>query len=132
MMFRAKAQRKALVAVEDEGEGVALGCPTTIGIRDWQIDRGGLLFFPDGARNLFAVQQVMLDAGEDAAPVTTVNGLVDDAANLYVNPVATKNPVVDSTQQIQQPALFPRRGTTIAFMVVSPDFRFVLLHDRLV
>lgn len=107
---------------------MAAGSPTTIGIRDREIDRGGLLFFPDGARNLFAVQQVMLDTGEDAAPVTTVDGLINDATNLYVDPVAAENPVVDSTEQIQQPALFPGGGSTITLMVVSPDFRFVLLH----
>jgi hypothetical protein len=70
----------------------------------------------------------MLHAGEDAAPVTTVDRFVNDAANLYVDSVATENPVVDSTEQIQQPALFPGGGITITLMVVSPDFRFVLLH----
>lgn len=87
---------------------MAAGCPTTIGIRDGQIHRGGLLFFPDSRRDLFAVQQVMLDAGEDAAPVTTVDRLVNDAADFYINSIATENPVVDSTEQIQQPALFPQ------------------------
>jgi len=86
---------------------VASGRPTTIGICDRQIDRGGLLIFPDSRRNLFAAQQVMLDAGEDAAPVTTVDRLVNNAANLYIDPITTENPVVDSTEQIQQPALFP-------------------------
>ena len=111
---------------------MAFGCPATIGIRDREIDRGGLLFFPNGARNLFTVQQVMLHAGEDAAPVTTVDRFVNDPANLYVDSIPTKNPVVDSTQQIQQPALFPRGGITIVLMVVSPDFRFPLLHGALV
>ena len=117
-----------LIAVEDERKGVAAGGPTTIGIRDRQIDRGGLLIFPDSRRNLFAAQQVMLDAGEDAAPITTVDRLVNYAADLYIDSITAENPVIDSTEQIQQPALFPRGGTTIALMVISPDFRFVLLH----
>src|SRR5215204_1251450 len=82
----------------------------------------------NGARNLFAVQQVMLDAGEDAAPVTTVEGLVNDDATLYIDSVPTENPVVDPTEQIQQPALLPRGGIAIGLMVVSPYFRFVLRH----
>lgn len=118
-----------LIAVEDERKGVAAGRPTTIGIRDRQIDRSGLLFFPDSRRDLFAAQQVMLDAGEDAAPVTTVDRLVNYAADLYIDSITTENPVIDSTEQIQQPALFPHRGTTIiTLVVISPDFRLVLLH----
>ena len=115
-----------LIAIEDEGKRVAACGPTSLGISYWQINLRGLLFFPDGTRNLFAVQQVMLDAGEDAAPVTTVESLVNDAANLYIDSVATKNPVIDPTKQIQQPALFPRRGTARTLMVVSPDLGFVL------
>ena len=108
---------------------MASGGPTTIGVSDRQIDRGGLLFFPDGARNLFAVQQVMLDAGEDAAPVTTVDRLVNDAANLYIDSVTTQNPVVDSTRADPAAGTVPSmEGSPSALMVVSPDFRFVLLH----
>ncbi|HKP80625.1 MAG TPA: hypothetical protein VJT69_01340 [Pyrinomonadaceae bacterium] len=117
-----------LIAVEDEGKRVAACGPTTIGISYRQINLGSLLVFPDSARNLFAVQQEVLHAGEDAAPVTTVDRLINDAANLYINSIATKNPVVNTTEQIQQPAMFPHRGITITLMVVSPNFRFVLPH----
>ena len=104
------------------------GGPTAVRVRDWKIYRSRLLFFPNRGGNSFAVQQVMLDAGEDAAPVTTVDRLVNDAANLYIDSVATENPVVDSTKQIQQPALFPGRRIAITLMVISPGFGFVLLH----
>ena len=80
--------------------------PTTVGVRDRQIYRSGFLFFPHCARNLFAVKEVVLDTCEDAAPVTAVDSLVNNSANFYVYPVATQNPVVDATEQIQQPALF--------------------------
>lgn len=103
--------------------------PTAIRIRDREIDCGGAFFFPNSARNLFAVQQVMLDAGVDAAPVTAVERLVDDATNFYVNPVAAENPVVDAPQQIEQPALFPFRGAAGRFIRFSPGFRFVWRHD---
>lgn len=80
--------------------------PTTFRVCDRQIYRSRFVFFPHCARNLFAVEEVVLDTGEHAAPVTTVDSLVNDAANFYVYPVATQNPVVDATEQIQQPALF--------------------------
>jgi hypothetical protein len=67
---------------------VAARGPAAIRIRDRKIDRGRTFFFPNSAGNLFAVQQVMFDAGVDAAPVTTVNRFVNHAANFYINPVA--------------------------------------------
>jgi hypothetical protein len=102
--------------------------PTAIRIRDRQIYRSGLLFFPHCARHLLAVQQVMLDTGEDAAPVTAIHSLVNHSADFYINSVATQNPVVDTTEQIQQPALFLDRRNAIGFIGIAPCFRLVLRH----
>lgn len=103
--------------------------PTAIRIRDRKIDRSRAFFFPNSARNLFAVQQVMLDAGVDAAPVTAVERFVDHATNFNINPIAAENPVVDAPEQIEQPALFPLRGAAGRFLRFSPGFRFVWRHD---
>ena len=86
---------------------MTFGGPAAVGVSDRQVYGSCRVVFPHRTRNLFAVQQVMLDTGEDAAPVTTVNRFVNYTANLYINSVTTENPVVDSTEQIQQPALFP-------------------------
>ena len=107
---------------------MSAGGPTTIRVRDRQVYRSSLFFFPNRTRNLFAVQQVMLDAGEDAAPVTTINRLVHNAANFYINSIATQNSVVNAAEQIEQPALFPHRGLAVGLLIVPPCFRFVLRH----
>lgn len=117
-----------LVAVEDKRERVAFGGPTTIRVRDRQVYLCRLLFFPDRARNLLAVQQVMLDTGEDAAPVTTVDGFINNSADLYVNSIPTEYSVVDAAKQIEEPALFPHRRIAGRFVSVSPCFGFVLRH----
>ena len=67
----------------------AAGGPTAVGVCDRKIYRSRLLFFPNGGGNTFAVQQVMLDAGEDAAPVTTVDCFVNDSSHFDINFVAT-------------------------------------------
>ena len=67
----------------------ATGGPTSVGVCDRKIYRRRLLFFPNRGGNSFAVQQVMIDAGEDAAPVTTVDCLVNDSAHFDINFVAT-------------------------------------------
>ena len=87
---------------------MALGGPTTFRVGNRQVYGSRFLFLPHRTRNLFAVQQVMLDPGEDATPVTAIHRLVNNPANFDVNPIATQNPIVDATKQIQQPALFPR------------------------
>src|SRR5215217_1510563 len=119
-----------LISVEDEGEGVAFGGPTAIRVRDGKVYCSGAFFFPDCARDLLAVKQVMLDAGEDAAPVTTIDRFVNDAAHFYINPVATQNPVIDPAKQIQKPALLPLRGVAVWLPTISPCLRFVLRHGR--
>ena len=93
-----------------------------------KIYRSRFLFFPHCARHLFTVKQVMLDAGEDAAPVTTVDRFVNNSADFYINPVTTQNPVVNATEQIQKPALFPYRRIASGLLTISPCFRFVLRH----
>ncbi len=52
----------------------------------------------------------MLDAGEDAAPVTAVEGFVNHSADFNVNPLALDNSVVYSTEQFQDLGLIPDAG----------------------
>lgn len=104
------------------------GGPTAVRVCDRKVYGSRFLFFPNRGRNLFAVQQVMLDAGEDAAPVTTVDRLVNDSSHLDINLVATQNPIVDPAQQIQQATLLPHRGLAAGALIVSPDFGFVMRH----
>src|ERR1041385_9056106 len=73
----------------------------------------------------------MLDAGEDAAPVTTVDRFVNHPSDLDINAIATQNPIVDPSQQIQQAALLPRRRLTVIWPTVSPGFGLVLRHGPL-
>jgi hypothetical protein len=70
----------------------------------------------------------MLDAREDAAPVTTIDRLINDAADLNVNPIATQNPVVDAPEQIEKPALFAAGRVAARLVIVSPCFGFILQH----
>ena len=107
----------------------AAGGPTAVGVCDRKIYRSRLLFFPNGGGNLFAVQQVMLDAREDAAPVTAIDCLVNHAADLNINSIATQNPVVYPAQQIQQAALLPHRGLAVRLLTIAPGFGFVMRHE---
>ncbi len=109
---------------------MALGLPATVGVCDRKIYGSGFLFLPYRAGNLFAVKQVVFDTGEDAAPVTAVDGLINNPADLYINSVTTQNPVVDSSEQIQEPALFLDRRIISAFPSISPCFWFVVRHGR--
>jgi len=102
--------------------------PTAVGVCNRKIDRSSFLFFPNRGGNLFAVQQVMLDAGEDAAPVTAVDGFVNDSSHLDINFVTAQNPVIDPAQQIQQTALLPQRRFAAGVLIVSPGFGFVMRH----
>ncbi|HET7288413.1 MAG TPA: hypothetical protein VFI71_13120, partial [Pyrinomonadaceae bacterium] len=61
------------------------GGPTAVRIRDRKVYGSRFIFFPNRGGNLFAVQEVMLDAGEDAAPVTTVYSFVNDSSHLDIN-----------------------------------------------
>ena len=58
--------------------------PTAPGVCDRQVDHAGRFFFlaPDTPRNFLAPQQVMLDTGEDAAPVEPAECFIDIAADL--------------------------------------------------
>jgi hypothetical protein len=107
---------------------VAAGRPATIGVRDGQVYGSRVLLFPHRARNLLAVQQVMLDAREHAAPVAAIDRLVNYAADLYINPVATQNPVINAPEQIEKPALFALRGVAVRLVTIAPCFGFVLRH----
>lgn len=103
--------------------------PTAVGVSDRKIDRRRFLFFPDGARNLFAVKQVMLDAGEHAAPVAAVERFVNHSTDFYINSVATEDFVVDTTKQIQKPALFSLRWVVAVWLTIAPCFGFVMRHE---
>ena len=107
---------------------MAFGGPTTIRVRDRQVYGSCVFFLPDCTRNLLAVQQVMLDTREDAAPVATVDSFVNNSTNLYINSIATEYPVVDAAEQIEEPALFPHRRIAGRLLGVSPCFGFVVRH----
>ena len=76
-----------------------------------------MLVGPRRARHLLTAQKVMFDAGEHAAPVTAVDGLVDHSFDFHVHAIAAEDAVVDAPEQIEQAALIPRRrigGSRIA------------------
>src|SRR6185369_10791730 len=104
-MMRINLSRRStrfLVAVEDEGKRVAACGPDTIRVRDRQVYGSRIILFPHRARNLLAVQQVMLDARKHAAPVAAVNRLVNNSADLNINSIATQNAVVNAPEQIEK------------------------------
>jgi hypothetical protein len=70
----------------------------------------------------------MLDAGEDAAPVTAVDGFINYSSHLDINFVTAQNPIIDPAQQIQQAALLPQGGLAVGMLTVSPAFGFVMRH----
>lgn len=72
----------------------------------------------------------MLDAGKNTAPVATIKSLVNNSVNFYINPIAAKDPVVDSTQQIEKPALLAHGGLAGGILAISPCFGFVVRHAR--
>src|SRR5687768_7455987 len=72
----------------------------------------------------------MFDAGEDTAPVTTVQSLVNNSVNFYINSVTTQNSVVDSTQQVEKPALLAHGRLARRVLAVTPCFGFVMRHAR--
>ena len=72
----------------------------------------------------------MLDAGEDAAPVTTVKSLINNSVNFYINLVAAENAIVDATKQIEKPALLSHGRRAGVFLTISPCFGFVMRHRR--
>src|SRR6185503_3884682 len=78
----------------------------------------------------------MLDAREYTAPVTTVEGFVNDSIDLDVDALPADDFVVDAAEQIEQPALFEdvrtrrRRRTGEIFVVATPCFRFVHRSPR--
>src|SRR6185295_6124060 len=72
----------------------------------------------------------MLDTGEHTAPVTTVQSLVNNSVDFYINFVAAENSVVDATKQIEKPALFSHRRLVGAFVSLSPGFGLVRRHVR--
>src|SRR3989442_15058402 len=84
----------------------------------------------------------MFNAGKDAAPVPTIESLVNDSANFKVNSVPAQNFVIYPTQQFPEPTLISqirmRRGSMkplehVLFsretgFVISPCFGVVLKH----
>ena len=70
----------------------------------------------------------MLDAREHAAPVAAVNRLVNYAADLNINAVATQNAVVNTPEQIEKPALIALGRIAVRLVIVAPGFGFVLQH----
>ena len=109
---------------------MAAGGPAAPGIRYRKIYGSGFFFLPHRTGNLFAVKQVVFDTGEDASPVTAVDCLINNPADFYINSVTTQNPVVDSSEQIQQPALLFDRRIISALPSIAPCFWFVVRHGR--
>ena len=72
----------------------------------------------------------MLDTGENTAPVTTIQSLVNNSVNFYINPVAAQDPVIEPTQQIEKPALLAHGGFAGGILAISPCFGFVVRHAR--
>ena len=68
----------------------------------------------------------MLDARENAAPVAAVNRLVNHALDFHVDAIATQDALVDTAEQIEQPALFAR--CRIGSGLITPGFGLVLRH----
>src|ERR1044071_6690690 len=71
------------IPIEDERERMSSRSPALIRICDRQIDRSIVVSIPGIARDLLASQQIMLDAGEDATPVTAVQSFINNAVNLH-------------------------------------------------
>jgi hypothetical protein len=72
----------------------------------------------------------MLDAGENTAPVTTVQSFINDAVDFYIDLIAAQDSIVDATQQIEKPALFAHGRIAGLFLTVSPCLGFVVRHGR--
>ena len=82
----------------------------------------------------------MLDAGVNAAPVATIQSLINDAANLYVDPVTLYDFVINLAQQFQNQTLIshiricsvtPSEQTLLGreiALAISPGLGFVLPH----
>ena len=70
----------------------------------------------------------MLDAREHAAPITAINSLVNYAADLHINPIATQNPIINAPEQIEKPALLALGRVTIRLVSIAPCFGFILRH----
>ena len=81
---------------------------------------------PRRARNALTAQQVVLHAGEYAAPVTAEDRFINHALDLDVDAIAAEDAIVDSAEQIEQPALIPR--CRIGSGGVAPGLGFILRH----
>ena len=68
----------------------------------------------------------MFDPGEDAAPVTAVDGFVNDSLNFHVDAITAEDAIVASPQEIEQAALLTRRR--IGGSLIAPCFGLVLWH----
>ena len=107
---------------------MAASGPTTVRVGNWQIYSRRLFFFPHRTGDLFTVKQVMFDTCKHAAPVTTVERFINYSPDFYIHSVATENSVVNTTEQIQKPALFSLRGIVSGLLTIAPRFGFVLPH----
>jgi len=72
----------------------------------------------------------MLDACEDATPVTTVQSFINNSVDFYINSIAAENLVINSSEEIEKPALLAHGRTARGILVDSPCFGFVVRHAR--
>ena len=104
------------------------GGPTASRIGNRQINQTLIVIGPRRTRDLFAPQEVMLNSGKNAAPVPTVERFVNHSLDFDVHAIAAEDAIVDSAQQIQQPALLS--GCRVGSRLIAPCFRFILRHAR--
>lgn len=72
----------------------------------------------------------MLDACEDTAPVTTVQSFINHSVDFDINSIAAENLVINSSEEIEKPALLAHGRTARGILVDSPCFGFVVRHAR--
>jgi len=79
----------------------------------------------------------MLDARKDAAPVSAIEGLVNDSSNFDVHSIPREDFVINTAQQVQKPALLSRIRICVdlvkvsqpeLLIVVSPLLWLILRH----
>lgn len=76
---------------------MAVGGPGVIGVSDRQINNPIIMvvFGPYRAGYLFTSKQIVLYSREDTSPITTVQGLVNNAIDFDINPFTLNYFVID-------------------------------------
>ena len=72
----------------------------------------------------------MLDAGEDTAPVATIQSFINNSVDFDINSIAAENLVIDTSEEIEKPALLAHGRAASGILTDSPCFGFVVRHVR--